>query len=113
MITLSVMLLYAQPVVKHVELFIHIIFIRSNFISNSTEICSPGSYSKKGLAPCSLCPVGTYQNTDGMTRCDTCPSGQTTAMQGSTSQAACQGRIFNNIGHRCQSSSIVFVLGTS
>ncbi|KAK7002604.1 sushi von Willebrand factor type A EGF and pentraxin domain-containing protein 1 [Biomphalaria glabrata] len=56
------------------------------------EICSPGSMStqKTGLAPCSPCDVGTYQNESMAKSCVVCPFGMTTLSNGSVSVAECQ-----------------------
>lgn len=52
--------------------------------------CTAGSISPTTLKPCTPCPLGTYQNSDGMTVCTKCPSGQTTAFTGSSNKTMCQ-----------------------
>ena len=64
-------------------------FVPSHFFT--LEACKPGYWSIDGTAACSLCPVGTFSNTFGMTRCQKCAYSQSTEIEGATSESHCQG----------------------
>ena len=51
--------------------------------------CAPGTFSKTGLAPCEMCPVGTYQPSSGKTFCHRCEFDQLTDTEGATSKDDC------------------------
>eukprot|EP00111_Clytia_hemisphaerica_P015651 TCONS_00046199-protein len=53
------------------------------------EICKPGEYSSNGLAPCSICPVGTYSDDYRSASCKSCPAGTTTVKPGTISKFDC------------------------
>ncbi|XP_021348028.1 uncharacterized protein LOC110446988 isoform X2 [Mizuhopecten yessoensis] len=58
---------------------------------NECEVaCVPGTYSKIGLPPCSLCEIGTYTNTYGATECTLCSGSRTTIQEGETSVTSCK-----------------------
>ena len=54
------------------------------------EFCSPGYYSPDGLAICSACPVGTYQDQYQSTNCTRCPTDTTTLSTNRSSASDCQ-----------------------
>ncbi|XP_064481560.1 sushi, von Willebrand factor type A, EGF and pentraxin domain-containing protein 1-like isoform X2 [Ornithodoros turicata] len=56
---------------------------------NCTGSCPPGTFSRSGLRPCSLCPKGTYQAKGGQTDCLQCPVGESTYTSASTSESDC------------------------
>ncbi|CAG2227187.1 unnamed protein product [Mytilus edulis] len=55
------------------------------------DACLPGSWSMDGIPPCSYCPKGTYQNSDGGIDCKICPRSLTTDLDGAESFQHCQG----------------------
>ncbi|KAH9495837.1 hypothetical protein Btru_013442 [Bulinus truncatus] len=65
---------------------------RATSLDQCIDICPPGSssISKTGLAPCTPCEVGTYQNSTWGKTCDLCPFGMTTGSAGSVSKDQCQ-----------------------
>ena len=52
-------------------------------------ICTAGSYSASGYAPCTLAPPGTYVDTTGATTATDCPVGTYNPNSGSTDSSAC------------------------
>jgi len=44
--------------------------------------CKPGTYSPHGLAPCSLCPKGTWQSGSKATACVACDALTNTSKRG-------------------------------
>ena len=56
----------------------------------SRSQCKPGKYSEHmGLAPCHLCPKGTWQEASHASSCSACPSNHSTAGRGGKSASAC------------------------
>ncbi|XP_060063503.1 uncharacterized protein LOC132543962 [Ylistrum balloti] len=52
--------------------------------------CAPGTYSKNGLPPCSLCEIGRYTNVYGSMQCSSCSGSRTTIHEGETSETSCK-----------------------
>ena len=52
-------------------------------------LCPPGEYSIDGLAPCSKCPTGEYQNSHGQLQCIACPDYHSTHNEGSYQSDDC------------------------
>ena len=55
----------------------------SREVEDCARLCSSGEYSADGLAPCSKCPIGQYQNLHHQLECAVCPTGQSTRNTGS------------------------------
>ena len=56
----------------------------------SRSQCKPGTYSEHmGLAPCHLCPKGTWQEASHASSCSACLSNHSTAERGGKSASAC------------------------
>lgn len=53
-------------------------------------VCSPGYYSKSGLAPCLPCAKGSFQSQFGQKSCINCPSNLTTGKRASRSPDECR-----------------------
>ncbi|XP_078337815.1 uncharacterized protein LOC111100868 [Crassostrea virginica] len=64
--------------------------VYSKNITDCIEACRPGYWSIDGTPACSLCPVGSFSNTFGMTRCQKCAYSQSTEIEGATSESHCQ-----------------------
>ncbi|XP_046547303.1 uncharacterized protein LOC124257313 [Haliotis rubra] len=60
----------------------------SRSVNDCIDTCTKGSFSLDGMAPCTPCSPGTYQNGEGKTSCTSCPTG-TTSPQGSQDASAC------------------------
>jgi len=58
--------------------------------TGSTGACQPGTYGVAG-GTCSPCPVGTYNNTPGVSACTPCPQGQYQSTTGQTACSQCPG----------------------
>ncbi|XP_041478166.1 sushi, von Willebrand factor type A, EGF and pentraxin domain-containing protein 1-like [Lytechinus variegatus] len=53
------------------------------------DICDAGHFSPTGVAPCELCPIGTYQPETLSTSCLQCPNGTNTMASGSNHIQQC------------------------
>ncbi|KAE9553170.1 hypothetical protein FO519_003609 [Halicephalobus sp. NKZ332] len=53
-------------------------------------VCSPGYFSRSGIAPCLPCAKGSFQENPGQTSCVNCPSNLTTGKRGSRSLDECR-----------------------
>lgn len=62
----------------------------SKSISDCQDMCTPGLFSNNGLAPCTPCPLGQYQNKQGSTICVPCPPSTFTLSSGSKNNASCR-----------------------
>ncbi|XP_059487265.1 sushi, von Willebrand factor type A, EGF and pentraxin domain-containing protein 1-like isoform X2 [Neocloeon triangulifer] len=60
------------------------------------DVCPAGLWSRNGLAPCSRCPIGSYQTQPGQQGCIPCPEGYSTAHKGATSPNSCKGLCSEN-----------------
>ena len=56
-----------------------------------TGACPTGTHYDTDTGECVYCPVGFYQDEDGMPSCDECPSGLTTTDVGARSADDCAG----------------------
>lgn len=69
--------------------------IWSHFFYTAPSPCSPGSFSENGLTPCTLCPVGAFQNSWSSTQCIPCPEGSSTTQYGTKSRSLCLSQLHN------------------
>ncbi|XP_048241821.1 sushi, von Willebrand factor type A, EGF and pentraxin domain-containing protein 1-like isoform X2 [Haliotis rufescens] len=60
----------------------------SRSVNDCIDTCTEGSFSMDGMAPCTPCSPGTYQDAVAMTLCTSCPTG-TTSPQGSHNASSC------------------------
>ncbi|XP_071100587.1 uncharacterized protein [Haliotis cracherodii] len=60
----------------------------SRSVNDCIDTCTEGSFSMDGMAPCTPCSPGTYQDAVAMTSCTSCPTG-TTSPQGSHNASSC------------------------
>eukprot|EP00111_Clytia_hemisphaerica_P006027 TCONS_00017431-protein len=51
--------------------------------------CPKGSFSKTGLEPCTVCPVGHFQHENGKKDCIQCPASQSTHGEGAQQKGEC------------------------
>ncbi|XP_067943824.1 sushi, von Willebrand factor type A, EGF and pentraxin domain-containing protein 1-like isoform X2 [Watersipora subatra] len=58
-------------------------------ISSCQALCPAGFYSNDGLAPCTECPLNSYQPSAGLKACLKCPVGKTTLATGATQLSQC------------------------
>lgn len=61
----------------------------SIFAVRFNQSCGAGLWSFTGTAPCSLCPIGSFQSASFSTFCVACPANQTTLTSGSTAVGNC------------------------
>ena len=61
----------------------------SQGLEDCLPLCSPGEYSDDGLAPCSKCPIGQYQNSFGQPECVMCTEYHSTRNNGSQGLGDC------------------------
>lgn len=64
--------------------------IGSKSVTNCTDACEPGYWSADGTPVCSLCPIGTFSNSFGMTKCIQCNHSKSTEIEGAVDEAFCQ-----------------------
>ncbi len=57
---------------------------------NLSVACQAGYFSVTGFAPCTACPIGTYQSTSLNTSCVACPANTTTRTNASVSSQNCR-----------------------
>ncbi|XP_041479272.1 sushi, von Willebrand factor type A, EGF and pentraxin domain-containing protein 1-like [Lytechinus variegatus] len=62
----------------------------SNSSDSCVALCEPGHRSNTGIAPCTKCPIGSFQPSKQMTFCIECPANTTTVAEGATLGDLCQ-----------------------
>lgn len=55
------------------------------------DACEPGYWSADGTPVCSLCPIGTFSNSFGLTNCTQCRHSRSTEIEGAVNESFCQG----------------------
>ncbi|XP_021377090.1 uncharacterized protein LOC110465523 isoform X2 [Mizuhopecten yessoensis] len=58
-------------------------------IGDCFQVCGAGTYSNKGVIPCTKCAIGTYQSAKHRTACTSCDVAKTTVSRGAESSSAC------------------------
>lgn len=64
--------------------------IGSKSVTNCTDACEPGYWSADGTPVCSLCPIGTFSNSFGLTNCTQCKHSRSTEIEGAVNESFCQ-----------------------
>ncbi|XP_071484069.1 uncharacterized protein [Diadema antillarum] len=63
--------------------------VGSTYVDQCQVVCDAGTFSMRGFAPCSPCPVGSYQHLPQQSRCFPCPGNTTTRHEGTSLASLC------------------------
>lgn len=66
-------------------------YILNTLICFFIDACEPGYWSADGTPVCSLCPIGTFSNSFGLTNCTQCKHSRSTEIEGAVDESFCQG----------------------
>ncbi|KAF9457148.1 hypothetical protein BDZ94DRAFT_264697 [Collybia nuda] len=89
----------------------------TNLHSKRHSMCSPGTYSSNGSAPCTDCPAGSYSKENGAKSCIPARAGYFCPTPGMNMEYSCAAGTYNGVagstscspcppGHQCPSGSL-------